>query len=267
MTRTIGTSAWIDVGVHDLAAAKTFYTELFGWKFTQLGDEFNSYNVIRNGDALVGGAMDVSGMTCPMGQPLPAEWGIYLTVDDIDARLAKAAEHGATVVMQPENVGDSGRMAVILDPTGAVIAMWQPGELDGYDVTGQPGSPVWFELMTHKFDDAVAFYTAVFDVNLVPMGESNQASCNSFRYVTNGTGENANWGLGDATEIMPEDATGWRVYLGVETCDAAVEKIDKLGGRLLDGPVDTPFGRIATVADTDGATFQICAMSEAVPES
>lgn len=264
MTRKIGDSAWIDVSSHDLVAVKNFYTELFGWTFEQLGEEFGSYNIIRNGDALVGGAMDVSGMTCPMGQSIPSAWSVYLTVDDLDARLEKAAEHGATVAMAAEDIGDSGRMAMIVDPTGSPISMWQPRNLGGYDFTGQPGSPVWFELMTHKFDDAVSFYKSVFDAELVPMTEPMEDS--SFRYVTNGGEDKASWGLGDATGVMPEDAGGWRIYLGVESCDEAVEKIGKLGGRLLDGPVDSPFGRIATVADPDGASFQICAMSEAVPE-
>lgn len=264
MTATTGTSAWIDVSAHDFAASKEFYTGLFGWTFEQLGDEFNSYNLIRNGDALVGGAMDVTGMTCPLGNPIPSEWSVYLTVDDLDARLQKAEQHGAIIAMGADQVGDSGRMAMLIDPTGATICMWEPKDLDGFDFTGQPGSPVWFELMTHKFDEASAFYTAVFDANLVSMSE--QMDDDSFRYVTNGPGETASWGLGDATGVMPEDAAGWRVYLGVEAADSAVEKVAELGGRLLDGPVDSPFGRIATIADPEGATFQICAMSEAVAE-
>src|SRR5699024_5251549 len=92
---TTGTSAWIDVSAHDFAASKEFYAGLFGWTFEQLGEDFNGYSIIRSGDALVGGAMDVSGMTCPLGEPLTAEWSIYLTVDDLEARLRKAEQHGA----------------------------------------------------------------------------------------------------------------------------------------------------------------------------
>jgi predicted enzyme related to lactoylglutathione lyase len=118
--------------------------------------------------------------------------------------------------------------------------------------------------MTHQYDKAVEFYTAVFDAQLVPISE--QMDDDSFRYSTNGPDESATWGLGDATGVMPEEAAGWRVYLAVESCDAAAQKVVDLGGKLLDGPVDSPFGRIATVADPHGATFQISAMSEAVPE-
>lgn len=264
MTRSTGTSTWLDLGVQDLEAAKDFYTGLFGWKFEDLGEDFHHYNLIRNNGALVGGVMDVSDMKDPQGGDTPSEWDVFLAVENVDARLAKVEEAGGTVVAPAYDVGDSGRMALVLDSTGALIGLWQARELEGYEFTGSPGSPVWFELMTHRFDDAAAFYTAVFDAGLVPMSEPMEDD--DFRYVTNGPGESASWGLGDATGVMPQDATGWRIYLGVEACDAAVEKVRELGGRLLDGPVDSPFGRIATVADPEGASFQICAMSEAVPE-
>ena len=263
MTRSTGTSTWLDLGVRDLEATKAFYTGLFGWTLEDLGAEFGHYHLIRNHDALVGGLMDVSGTACPDGGEYSPEWGIFLAVDDVDARIAKATAAGGTVVVPAEDIGASGRMALVTDPTGALIGLWQARELEGFEFTGTPGSPVWFELMTHRFDDACAFYTAVFDADLVPMGEPME---DGFRYVTNGPGDTASWGLGDATGIMPEDAAGWRVYLGVEHCDAAVETVRQLGGSVLDGPVDSPFGRLATVADPGGASFQICAMSEAVPE-
>lgn len=264
MTRTTGTSTWLDLGIHDLDAAKTFYAGLFGWTFEDLGEDFHHYNLIRNNGALVGGVMDVSGMTCPQGEDIPSEWGVFLAVDNADARLAKVTAAGGTVVTSAYDVGDSGRMAVVLDPTGAVIGLWQALELEGYEFTGSPGSPVWFELMTQRFDDAAAFYTAVFDADLIPLSEPMEND--DFRYVTNGQGEGASWGIGDARGIMPETATGWRIYLGVAECDAAVDRVRELGGSLLDGPVNSPFGRIATVADPEGASFQICAMSEAAPE-
>lgn len=264
MTRTTGTSTWIDLGVHDLEAAKTFYTGLFGWSFEDLGEQFNHYHLLRNDGALVGGAMSIAGMTCPEGKDLIAEWGVHLSVDDVDARLEKAREHGGTIVMPAHDIGESGRNALILDPTGALISMWQPNQLEGYEFTGAPGSPVWCELMTLRYDEATAFYTAVFDAELVPMAEPMDSD--DFRYATNGPGESATWGVGDATGMMPEEATGWRVYLAVDSSEAALARVRELGGSVLDGPVDSPFGRIATIADPEGATFQISAMDEAVPE-
>lgn len=265
MSRTTGTSTWTDLSVQDLDAAKAFYAGVFGWTFRDLGEEFGHYSIISNSDgAPVGGAMSVAGMSTPDGTPLPTGWDTYLAVDDVDARLATALENGATALSPIMDVGTDGRNVMLQDPTGASVGMWQAKEFEGYEFTGKPGSPVWFELMTHDFDAAGAFYTAVFDAELVAMGEPMEGD--SFRYSTNGPGESASWGLCDASGSMPADATGWRHYLGVDSSAAAIERIEQHGGRVLDGPMDSPFGRIATIADPEGATFQISAMSEAVQE-
>ncbi|ASK65065.1 lactoylglutathione lyase [Brachybacterium avium] len=265
MNRTTGTSTWTDLSVQDLDAAKAFYSGVFGWTFDDLGEEFAHYAMITNSDgAYVGGAMSVAGMTTPDGKPLLTGWDTYLAVDDVEARLAAALEKGATALSSIMDVGTDGRNVMLQDPTGASVGMWQAKEFEGYEFTGKPGSPVWFELMTHDFDTASAFYGAVFDAQFVPMGEPMDDD--SFRYVTNGPAETASWGLCDASGAMPAEATGWRHYLAVDSTAAAIERIEEHGGRVLDGPIDSPFGRITTIADPEGATFQISAMSEAVPE-
>lgn len=263
MTRSTGTSTWIDLGVQDLEAAKTFYGGLFGWSFEDMGEQFNHYHLIRNDGALVGGAMSVAGMTCPEGQPLPSEWSIYLAVDDVDARVTAAMSAGGDVMVPADDIGDSGRMAMVLDGAGSPIGLWQARELEGYEFTGAPGSPVWFELMTHQVEQASAFYTAVVDAQLEAMTEP---MAGEIRYWTNGPGESASWGLCDARGMMPEEDGGWRVYLAVDSSAAALEKLTELGGRVLDGPTPSPFGTIATIADPEGATFQISAMDEAEAE-
>lgn len=264
MSRPTGTTTWLDLGSTDLRAAQAFYTELFGWEFEDAGEEYHHYHTVRNGGALVAGAMDVSGMTCPDGQPLLSEWSVFLAVDDIDARVDRALAAGAHVIVPATDAGEAGRHAVLLDPAGNPVGLWQAGQTEGYEFTAAPGSPVWFEVMTHDFDAAARFYTEVLDAELVPMTEEMEDD--SFRYVTNGAQDTATWGLGDATGVIPEGEGGWRIYFAVDACDAAVERIRELGGSLLDGPIDSPFGRIATVADPTGASFQICAMSESTPE-
>lgn len=241
MSRTTGTSTWTDLSVQDLEAAKAFYTGVFGWTFRDLGAEFGHYAIISNADgAPVGGAMSVAGMTAPDGTALPTGWDVHLTVDDADARLATALEHGATALSPVMDIGTDGRNVMLKDPTGATIGMWQPKEFEGYEFTGAPGSPVWFELMTHEVDAASAFYTAVFDAQLVPMGEARED--HSFRYATNGPGASASWGLCDASGVMPVEDAGWRFYLAVDSSAAAIERIEEHGGTVLDGPIDSPSG-------------------------
>lgn len=264
MTTKLGTPVWIDFGSDDFDASKAFYQALFGWEFEDSGPDMNHYNMIYKDGDLVGGAMDVAGMTCPTGDPIPSYWDVYLAVDDIEATIRKAEEHGAHVIVPLTDAGDAGRHAVLLDPTNASVGLWQAGELEGYAFSGKPGTPVWFELMTQDFEASREFYGKVFDFSPVRMVEPMDEN---FRYATNGPADQASSGMWDAKGFVPEEhGSFWRVYLCTKDCDAAMAKVKELGGSVLDGPVDSPFGRLATVQDPAGASFQLCAPSQAVSE-
>lgn len=258
MSPTIGTPVWLDYGSNNFTACTEFYSQLFGWEYEDLGSELNNYTLVRCNGALVGGLMDVSGMECPNGGPIPSEWGVFLKVDDLEARAAKAKAAGGEVVMENMSAGDSGTWSLVVDPTGAPISMWQPNTLESYDFVGAPGTPVWFELMTKDFDAAVAFYKEVFDWEIDIMSDTGE-----FRYASNGTMETATAGICHAPWLGEDDNSYWRAYFGVDGADAAAEKVASLGGKVTDGPEDSPFGRIVTVLDREGATFQLCSMSEA----
>lgn len=267
MARSVGTPTWIDFGTNDMATTRAFYEQLFGWEFEDSGPEMGHYLMIRKDGTLVGGGMDTSGMTCPEGQPLPASWTIYLAVDDVDARVAKAEAAGATVVVPAGDAGPAGRFAVVLDPTGAAVGLWQAGDTEGYEFTGQPGTPLWFEVLTQDLDASAAFYREVFDFDPTPMDTPMDDGGNAATYLTNGPEAEATSGLCDVSGFVPaEEGSWWRVYLGVADCDAAVARVQELGGTLKDGPFDSPFGRIATVAEPTGGDFQLCAPSQAVTE-
>ncbi|MFX0539910.1 VOC family protein [Ornithinimicrobium sp. Y1847] len=164
--------------------------------------------------------------------------------------LARSA--GATVLVEPGEAGSAGIAGALVDPSGASVALWQPGDIASFDVTGRPGTPVWFELMTLDFEASDGFYSKVFDFDL------HQMPGEGMRYATNSAQQSATSGICEANEWVPEDVGSyWRVYLAVEDCDASAAQIQELGGSLLDGPMDSPFGRLATVADPNGATFQI----------
>lgn len=259
MTRSTGTPTWIDFNTTDMATTKAFYEGLFGWDFHDSGEAMGHYQMIFKDGALIGGGMDTNGMAGPDGSPMASEWCVYLAVDDVDARLKLAEENGAQVVVPADNAGDAGRFAVIIDPTGAALGLWQAGDTEGYEFSGNPGTPLWFELMTQDIEKAREFYTKVFDFD--PQGMPGHEDT----YFTNGSMDQASSGIVNAEGFIPaEMGSYWRLHLGVENCDEAVEKVKELGGKLLDGPDDSPFGRIATVAEPTGATFQISAPSQAV---
>ncbi|HVN71979.1 MAG TPA: VOC family protein [Desulfomonilia bacterium] len=112
-----GAFSWCELVTPDVAAAKAFYTKLFGWDTEDMSMPGMTYTVVKAGGKGIGGIMpiprDAKGML-PM-------WGAYVTVDDVDATARNAEKLGAKILMPPTDIPTVGRFCVIQDPQGAVI--------------------------------------------------------------------------------------------------------------------------------------------------
>ena len=111
----------VELATTDVAKAKSFYQSLFDWtlKDEDMGDGM-TYTMIGVGEGTGGGMMKH-----PMpGQP--SAWLPYVLVDDIAAATAKAKSLGATIIRDVREVMGYGSLSIIMDPTGAVLGMWQP---------------------------------------------------------------------------------------------------------------------------------------------
>lgn len=258
--RPTGSPTWIDLGTHDLDGAAAFYGDLFGWEFTDQGEDFGHYNMITNNGAPVGGAMSsLMGPDGPTEEPQdPTAWTVYLAAEDLDATLAEVTEQGGAIHLPAMPVGELGSMAIVEDPTGASFGLWQPDQFEGFEITGTHGSPVWFEAMVRNFDVALPFYRNALSWDTHYMGGEENPE---LRYVTHGRDDDAAAGLCDAS-LWLDGPSYWRLYIGVNNTDESLEKVKELGGTVLDGPADSPFGRVATVRDPQGASFQIIQIQE-----
>src|SRR5207342_2021048 len=98
---------------------------------------------------------------------LPPMWNTYLAVDDVDATTALVADAGGQVAMEPFDIGDSGRMSLVADPSGAFVGLWQAARHLGADVVNEPGTVTWNELVTTGQDLALPFYEKVLGVQAV----------------------------------------------------------------------------------------------------
>lgn len=255
--RRPGSPTWMDLTCHDLESARRFYGDLFGWAFEDTGPQTHHYHRATAGEHPVAGlmlAMDPDG-TPVSGDELPATWTVYLATDDVDRTAAEIVEAGGSVRFGPLDVPDAGRMAFVADAVGAPFGIWQATPFPGFDTPGTPGTPVWFECMSGDALVAEQFYRDAvgWDISVMS-GSTGDAPW----YATNGADENATAGLCDAAAFMPAGAPGyWRMYLAVEDTEATLAQLQELGGRVLDGPRDSPFGYVATVADPEGASFQV----------
>lgn len=262
---TPGSPIWIDYSAGDFARQQDFYTSLFGWTFEDQGEEYGHYLMIRKGEATIGGAMDGDLFAEQMGSEVqPAAWSVYLKTEDMQRTMQLTEENGGSVAVPPMAVGTLGHMAVVMSAGGEAVGFWQAGEFGGHDLSLTDGTSVWFEVMSTDFAADARFYRAVAGWDLVPMGEEGNADAEgtedggSTGYATNFGGERATAGLCDAKQWLPEGMPSyWRVYFQVPDMDAALEVVQAKGGRVIDGPQDSPFGRVASILDPAGATFQL----------
>jgi len=101
---------------------------------------------------------------------------------------------------------------------------------------------------------AADFYREVFGWDAHVMSDTEE-----FRYTTLGEGEQALAGIMDDAG----EPSGWNVYFSVEDVDAALEQVEKLGGKVVEPAQDTPYGRLARATDPTGSAFRLVASPDA----
>ena len=154
-----GTFSWVELATRDGAAAKRFYTSLFGWGVDEMpvGDG-TTYTMLTKNGKRVGALYQMSAQQ----QGVPPHWNSYVTVASADDSAAQAKKLGGNVMLEPFDVLDAGRMAVVADPTGAVFSLWQPKRHIGADLVNEPGAFCWNELYTTDPNKAADFYVGLF---------------------------------------------------------------------------------------------------------
>jgi predicted enzyme related to lactoylglutathione lyase len=232
--------------------SRDFYTRLFGWKAEEPNAQFGGYwNFSKDGVLVAGGMRSENDEA---GRPTDF-WSIYLATDDAKHTIDTAVENGGQVVVPAMDVADLGTMGVVSDPGGAAIGLWQPGTHKGFGVLAESNAPSWFELHTRAYDESVDFYRKVFRWDAHTMSDTPE-----FKYTTLGEGDSAMAGIMDASGYLPAGVPSyWSVYFGTDDTDAALKKIEKLGGKVVEPAANTPYGRLATASDPNGAIFKLVA--------
>jgi uncharacterized protein len=245
-----GSFCWVELATTDQNAAKTFYTSLFGWTVndTPMGPG-NMYSIfqLHGRDAAAGYTLQPD----QLAQGVPVHWNLYIAVDNADQSSAKATQAGASVVVPPMDVPDAGRMAVLHDPTGAVFSLWQPGQVPGIGVTGEPGALCWADLNTSDPARAAKFYSTLFGWEF----EKGEKDPSDYLHIKNG--EHFIGGLPPAhtDSKMPPY---WLIYFMVADVAATVAKASKLGAKVLRPAQDMAgVGTWAILADPQGGVFAV----------
>jgi uncharacterized protein len=244
-SHTPGTFSWTDLSTPDPEGAKRFYAGLFGWEAedSPIPEEAGGgvYTML-----LVNGKSAAAISAAREGQM--TAWTSYITVDDVDATARRAGELGGTVLAEPFDVLEAGRMAVVQDPTGGVFALWQPRDAIGAEIVNAPGALSLNQLNTNDPERAQEFYSALFDWRV----EQVQGGEQSYWGLYNG--ERLNGGMMQLPPGM-DAPPHWLVYFGSDDLDAAAERIGGSGGTVMVPKTEVPGGHFLVAQDPAGAVF------------
>ncbi len=249
-----GNFCWCEVNVDDPPKAKGFYGELFGWTSQDMPMPQGTYSMMTIGGKQVAGLMKLADEAKKMGAP--PHWLNYVAVDDTEKATTKAKELGAKVLVSPMQVGP-GKMSVVQDPTGGVLALWHAEQSMGTYLYGEPNTMCWNELTTTDVAAATKFYVGLFGwaTQEWPMGD--------FNYTVLKNGEQMVGGIMPQPAMMKGAPTVWTTYFAVPDCDASAKKAATMGAKVLMEPTDIPdVGRFAVLQDPQGAAFAIIKNAE-----
>ena len=248
---TPGSFCWFELATTDQAAAKSFYTSLFGWssKDSPIGPS-EVYTTFQSGGNDVGAAYTLRAEHRSQG--IPPNWLLYVAVENADEVERRAAELGGKVMAPAFDVMDLGRMAIIADPTGAVFAVWQAKNHKGVGIFAEKNSFCWADLSTPDSATARRFYHDLLGWNFV----EDEKDTSGYLHIKNH--EQFIGGVPSASQRDPKTPPHWLTYVQVAECDASAAKAEKQGGRLCMPALDLEnVGRFALLSDPQGAAFAL----------
>jgi uncharacterized protein len=247
---------WHDLMTTDAKKSQAFYTALFDWQIQEVpmpgpGGQTFIYRMVMCGPGPIGGIVEEKNI--PM-----SHWMPYVAVDDVDKAAKKVAELGGTVCVPPTDIPATGRFAVIGDPCGAYLSIYQGlPESQGADPDQAiPGRICWNETYTTDPDKAQAFYGKLFgwkpDTKQVAPG---------VHYSVQMCGDKQAGGL--MKHPMPGLPSCWVVYFFVEDLAKATAKAKQLGATAMMEGVPIPgVGQFSMVTDPCGAMFALFQANE-----
>lgn len=246
-----GTFCWPELATTDQKGAGRFYSALLGWDLNdQQTGPSETYTMFMLRGREVAAACTLRPEERQQGTP--AHWRSYVTVANADDTVSRAKGLGGTVLVPPFDVMDAGRMAVLQDPTGAVISIWQPARHIGAKILREPGALGWTELLTRDTAAAEKFYTQLFGWEAKTGGDGGSA------YTEFKVGGQPDAGMMQIDRAWGDVPPNWIPYFQVADCDATVEKCKTLGGRAEVPPTDIEHvGRFAQLADPQGGRFSV----------
>lgn len=251
VSRLLGRPIWHELMTTDTAAATAFYQNVVGWTSTPFDGSPTPYTVFkRSGDVGVAGLM-----AKPQGMNMPPFWAMYIGVPKLEETAAEITRLGGSAMSEVIDVPKIGRLQMMRDPQGAAFYIMQPSSSEERPETApEVGEASWLELMATDAAAALKFYSEIFHwqpsetMDMGPMG----------KYYMFNRPHGMIGGMMDKPPQLANVPPAWSIYFLVPDITAAVERIEKHGGKVINGPMEVPGGDwVLNAIDPQGAAFSL----------
>ncbi len=248
-----GQFCWVDLQTTDTDEAKRFYGALMGWDFedrsSPMGFDFTRF--LMHGEPVAG----MGPMPKAMREAgAPATWSSYVCAADAEAKAKACTELGGKVLMPPMQLMNDCIIAMLQDPTGATIGLWQPLAHRGAAWVNSVGGFCWNELYTHDLEASRSFYEELFGWTFATSGHYTEITL----------GERANGGMMKIEPEWGDMPPMWTPYFTVQSIDDSVAKALTLGGKNFVPKMEAQgVGQFAGLTDPQAGAFMAIEMSVA----
>ncbi|UCF18675.1 MAG: VOC family protein [Gemmatimonadota bacterium] len=243
-----GKFVWYDLLTEDVAAAKRFYGELFGWEFRDGFGEKGNYTLVSHEGRAIGGMVYVEPLETGVSR---SRWVPVLSVEDVKAAAEIISRRGGRIFFGPETVGDRGVIAVVADPQGAVLALQRSVGGDPPDRQAADAEFLWTELWSRDLAGALAFYQSLVGYE---HETTDVLSGNVYHLLVSEARPRA----GILEVSTPDSLAHWIPYVRVSDVRRLADRVESLGGKLLIAPSEEiRGGSAALIADPTGAALAI----------
>ena len=258
-----GVPCWVDASYKDPESILPFYSGLFGWDFITAMDSPGERFFI----ATINGGSTAGIGELPADHPPVPAWNTYVAVTSADDAVAKVEAAGGEVLAPAFDVIDAGRMAILKDPQGAVICVWQAGRTKGAKLVNEHGAVNFNTLRTSDLEAAKRFYGEVFGWTTLSLGGAEFWTLPGYGDYLETINPGTRQGMEEMGVAGFEDVVGvldsvdgnmpphWHVTFAVNDADAAAAAATRLGGKVLVAPLDAPWVRLTVLEDPQGTPF------------
>ena len=248
-----GNPIWFNLATPDPAAAKDFYTGLFGWEWADVPmSSGNTYHMAIRNDA------NITGMSADdHANSIAGVWINHVYVKDAEEIAKRIEANGGSVLSGPHNADGWGITATVATPEGAVFGLWQSLKGYGADIFAEPDAVCWIEYHSHDLDAATGFYSEVFGAGFekmtVPTNDDSGADFTLTMLAIDGEQ------MSCAFVHLPDETSpaSWAAYFMVDDIHVSVAKAQSLGAKLTFDVMDVPPGSFAALTDPQGVPFSL----------